>query len=151
MSGLDVKLYFMKYKSDNYFAWNHPSKHKAFAWHLYNAGPTSSTLYKCHTNVLCLLGGMLRVMFGTSPEHAVQQEAPTFTKKMTQPPPPPLKYNIFHTILFPVILNMLWSCALGYERVYLPLYKVILSNPRGRSDPWLRASRRHFNNYKTYI
>ena len=37
-----------------------PSKHKTFAWHLHNVVPASSTagpkLYKCYTNVLCLLG-----------------------------------------------------------------------------------------------
>ena len=27
-----------------------------FVEHLYNVGPTSKTLYKCYTNVLCLLG-----------------------------------------------------------------------------------------------
>ena len=31
------------------------SKHKTFVKHLYNADPTSSTLKKCSTHVLCLL------------------------------------------------------------------------------------------------
>ena len=35
-----------------------PRKHKTFVDHFYNVGPTS-TLYKCYTNVLCLLGNVL--------------------------------------------------------------------------------------------
>ena len=60
----NVKYLNLKNVCEKYFyeflTWERrqPSKHKTFLEHLYNVGPTSSTLvqhYKFYTNVLCLL------------------------------------------------------------------------------------------------